>query len=60
MTPFDLYALLPLLILAGGSVLVLLSGVIRPGGYLYGLAGALIGASLLGSLLTPVGAVMPG
>lgn len=60
MTVSDIYALLPLLILAGGSVLVLLAGVIRPGGYLYGLAGVLISASLLGSLLIPVGAVMPG
>ena len=60
MTVSDIYALLPLLILAGGSVLVLLAGVIRPGGYLYGLAGVLISASLLGSLLIPVGEVMPG
>jgi NADH-quinone oxidoreductase subunit N len=60
MTPADLMALMPLMILAGGSVLVLLAGVIRPGGYLYGLAGALIAAALLWSVLIPVEAVMPG
>lgn len=60
MTVSDIYALLPLLILAGGSVLILLAGALKSGGYLYGLAGALISASLLGSLLLPVGAVLPG
>jgi len=56
----DLFAMMPLLILAGGSVLVLLAGALRPGGYLYELAGALIAAALLWSLLLPAGAVMPG
>ncbi len=60
MNQFDIYALMPLIILAGGSVLVLLAGAIRPGGYLYGLAGTLITAALLWSLLIPSEAVMPG
>jgi len=60
MNAADTYALAPLIILAGGSVLILLAGAVRPGGYLYGLAGALIAASLLGSLCIPAGAVMPG
>ncbi|MBC8017552.1 MAG: NADH-quinone oxidoreductase subunit N [Verrucomicrobia bacterium] len=60
MTAADIYALLPLIILTGGSVLVLLAGAIRPGGYLYGLSGALVAAALLTSLLLPTGAVMPG
>lgn len=59
MTRFDLYALAPLIILAGGSVLVLLAGAIRPGGYLYGLTGTLISAALLWSILVPIDAVMP-
>lgn len=60
MNAADIYALLPLIILAGGSVLVLLAGAIKPGGYLYELAGALIVAALLWSLLLPAEAVMPG
>lgn len=60
MTQSDIFALMPLMILAGGSVLVLLAGAIKPGGYLYGLTGALIAAALLWSLLFPAGAVMPG
>jgi NADH-quinone oxidoreductase subunit N len=60
MTSGDLMALMPLLILTGGSVLVLLAGAIKPGGYLYGLTGALIIAALLWSLLIPADAVMPG
>ncbi|NTW99334.1 MAG: NADH-quinone oxidoreductase subunit N, partial [Geobacteraceae bacterium] len=60
MTVPDIYALIPLMILAGGSVLVLLAGAIRPGGYLYGLAGALIAAAMLWSQLIPAEAVMPG
>ena len=60
MTQSDIYALIPLIILAGGSVLVLLAGAIRPGGYLYGLTGALIAAALLWSLLVPAYSVMPG
>lgn len=56
----EIYALIPLMILAGGSVLVLLAGAVKPGGYLYLLAGTLIAASLLWSLLIPADAVMPG
>lgn len=60
MTSADLTAVMPLIILAFGSVLVLLAGALKPGGYLYELAGTLIAASLLWSLLIPVDAVMPG
>lgn len=60
MNAADIYALAPLIILAGGSVLVLLAGAVRPGGYLYELAGVLIVASLLWSLCIPAEAVMPG
>ncbi len=60
MTSVDLMALMPLLILAGGCVLVLLAGAIRPGGYLYELTCALIIAALLWSLLIPAEAAMPG
>jgi NADH-quinone oxidoreductase subunit N len=60
MTVSDIYALMPLIILTGGSVLVLLAGAIKPGGYLYELAGALIVSALLWSLLIPADAVMPG
>jgi NADH-quinone oxidoreductase subunit N len=60
MTVSDIYTLLPLIILTGGSVLVLLAGAVRPGGYLYGLSGALIAAALLASLTQPTVAVMPG
>jgi NADH-quinone oxidoreductase subunit N len=59
-TAADVYALLPLIILTGGSVLVLLAGAVRPGGYLYGLSGVLVIAALLASLLLPTGAVMSG
>jgi len=52
-------ALMPLIILTGGSVLVLLAGVIKPGGYLYELAGALIASGMLWGLLIPAYAVMP-
>ena len=52
--------LMPLIILAGGSVLVLLAGAIKPGRYLYGLTGTLIIAAMLWSLLIPTDAVMPG
>lgn len=60
MTQFDLYALAPLIILAGGSILVLLAGALKPGGYLYALTGALIAAALVAGLLYPVDALMPG
>jgi NADH-quinone oxidoreductase subunit N len=60
MNAADVYALAPLIILAGGSVLVLLVGAVRSGGYLYALAGALIVASLFWSLCIPATAVMPG
>ena len=60
MTSNDLMGLMPLIILAGGSVLILLAGVIKPGSYLYKLAGALVVSALLWSLMVPVNAVMPG
>lgn len=60
MTSGDLMALIPLLILAAGSVLVLMAGAIKPGGYLYELAGALIAAALIWSIMIPVDALMPG
>ena len=60
MTSSDFMALMPLIILAGGSVLVLLAGAIKPGGYLYRLSVALILSALLWSLLIPVEVVMPG
>lgn len=60
MNSAELMALLPLLILAGGSVLVLLAGAIKPGWYLYPLAGVLIAAALLSALLLPVNAVSSG
>jgi NADH-quinone oxidoreductase subunit N len=60
MTANDIYALMPLIILTGGSVLVLLAGALRPGGYLYELTGALIVAALLWSLAVPAEALMPG
>lgn len=60
MTADDLIAIMPLLILAGGSVLLLLAGAVRPGGYLYGIAGAFAAAALLWSAAVPAEAVMPG
>ncbi|MBI5483659.1 MAG: NADH-quinone oxidoreductase subunit N [Deltaproteobacteria bacterium] len=60
MTAADIYALMPIIILAGGSVICLLAGAIRPGGYLYCLAGSLVMLSLLWSLASPCTAVMPG
>jgi NADH-quinone oxidoreductase subunit N len=59
-TASDIYALMPLIILAGGSVIVLLAGAVRPGGYLYELVGTLIVASLLWSIFIPEEAIMPG
>ncbi len=60
MTSRDIMALMPLIILAGGCVLVLLAGAIKPGGYLYEFAGALILSALFSTLLLPVDAAMPG
>lgn len=60
MTAADIYALMPVNILVFGCVLCLLAGAVRPGGYLYELAGTLIAASLLWGLLLPCDAVMPG
>jgi len=60
MTVVDIYALMPLIILAGGSVIVLLAGAVRPGGYLYELAGALIAAALLWTIALPADVVLPG
>jgi NADH-quinone oxidoreductase subunit N len=60
MTSGDIMALMPLLILAGGSVLVLLAGAIKPDGYLYWLCGVLIIAALIWSCVVPVETVLPG
>ncbi len=60
MTAADVYTLMPIIILAAGSVLCLLAGAVRPGGYLYDLAGALIAASIFWSLAIPGEAAMPG
>lgn len=60
MTAADFYTLTPIIILALGSLLCLLAGAIRPGGYLYLLAGALIAVSILFSLFNPNLAIMPG
>lgn len=56
----DIYALIPLLILAGGSVLVLLAGAIRPGGWLYELAIGVVVCALAWAACVPASAVMPG
>ncbi|MBT1072102.1 NADH-quinone oxidoreductase subunit N [Pelotalea chapellei] len=60
MTAEQLLAIMPLLILAGGSVLLLLTGAVRPGGYLYGIAAACAAAALIWSIAMPADAVMPG
>jgi len=60
MTVTDLYTLMPIIILAAGSVLVLMAGAFRPGGYLYALAGLCVAASLGWSLFVPAEAVMAG
>jgi len=59
-TKADLMALMPLIILAGGSVLVLLAGAVRPGGYLYGLSIAFVALALGWTVGAPGTAVMPG
>ncbi|GFE62348.1 NADH-quinone oxidoreductase subunit N [Geobacter sp. AOG2] len=60
MTKTDLIALMPLIILAGGSVAVLLAGAVRPGGWLYKLALAFVAADLVWTIAVPAVAVMPG
>jgi NADH-quinone oxidoreductase subunit N len=60
MTGADVMALMPLVILAAGSVLVLLAGAFRPGGYLYEAAGCCAAASLAWCLLIPLETVLPG
>jgi NADH-quinone oxidoreductase subunit N len=62
MTHGDLLAITPLIILAAGSVICLLAGAIRPGGYLYGVALAAVAAALCSIAVIPVNAVevMPG
>ena len=60
MTKADLMALMPLIILAGGSVAVLLAGAVRPGGWLYELALAFVAAALVWTVAVPASAVMPG
>jgi NADH-quinone oxidoreductase subunit N len=56
----EINAFIPLIILAGGSVLSLLVGVFKPGGYLYEMAIALVVASLTWSLLLPTDGVLSG
>ena len=60
MTTSDLYALMPIIIPAAGSVLVLMAGAFRPGWYLYEIAGACMAASLAWSIFIPGEAVMAG
>lgn len=60
MNTADIYALMPIIILAAGSVLVLMAGAFRAGGYLYALAGASVAASLGWALFVPTEAVMAG
>jgi len=60
MTKTDLMALIPLIILAGGSVLVLLAGAVRPGGYLYGLAITVVVSALAWTIAVPATTVMQG
>ncbi|KAB0671294.1 NADH-quinone oxidoreductase subunit N [Oryzomonas sagensis] len=60
MTNADLMAFMPLIILAGGSVVVLLAGAVRPGGWLYELALAFVVAALVWTIALPANAVMPG
>ena len=60
MTTVDLMALMPLIILTAGCVLCLLAGALRPAGYLYWAAMAVVGAALLWSAFVPAEAVMPG
>jgi len=60
MTRADLMALMPLIILAGGSVLVLLAGALRPGGWLYGLGLAFVAAALAWTIAMPATTLMPG
>jgi NADH-quinone oxidoreductase subunit N len=60
MTAPDLMALMPLIILTTGCVLCLLIGAVRPGGYLYWAAIAVVSAALLWSVLVPAEAVLPG
>lgn len=60
MNTADIYALMPLIILAAGSVLVLMAGAFRPGGYLYEVAGACVAASLAWCIFVPAEAAMAG
>lgn len=60
MTGAGLMALMPLIILAGGSVAVLLAGAVRPGGWLYELALALVVVAVAWTIAVPVSVVMPG
>ncbi len=60
MTQTDYMALMPLIILATGSIICLLAGVVRPGGYLYELSIAVVAGSLLWSLAVPADGALPG
>ncbi len=60
MNAADIYALMPLIILGGGSVLILLAGAFKPGSYLYELTMVLAASALLWSAILPAEAVVPG
>src|SRR5512133_2879950 len=60
MNAADIYAIMPLIILTAGCVLCLLVGALRPGGYLYWAAIAVVSAALLWSVLVPTEAVVQG
>ena len=60
MTAGDIMALMPLIILAGGSVLVLLAGTVRPGWWLYELSIGVVACALAWTVCVPATAVMPG
>ncbi len=53
-------AVMPLLILAAGSVLCLLAGALRPGTYLYAASIIVVSTALLWSCAVPAEAVLPG
>lgn len=60
MSGAEIMALMPIIILAAGSVLLLLAGVLKPGAYLYATAGACAAASLAWCIFIPLEAALPG
>ena len=60
MTPGDLSALMPLLILTAGCVLCLLAGALKPGNYLYAGAIVVVSGALLWGCALPAETVLPG